>query len=59
MSIVQTVFISILKHLLRIDALSIKYYAEELCILEETSDSSGELRNSFFFGIVCLILNSA
>ena len=48
----QTVSISILKHLLRIDASSIKYYAEESFIIEDVSGNNGKLRHSFFFGIV-------
>ena len=48
----QTVSISILKHLLRIDASSIKYYAEESFDIEENSSNKEKLRHSFFFGIV-------
>jgi len=55
----QTVSISILKHLLRIDASSIKYYAEESFDIEENSSNKEKLRHSFFFGIVRFILNSA
>ena len=55
---VQTVFISILKHLLRIDASSIKHYTEKSFIMQEKSGSIGNLRHSFFFGIIIIIPNS-
>jgi len=45
---------SILKHLLRIDASSIKYYAEESFDIEENSSNKEKLRHSFFFGIVTM-----
>ena len=41
-----------MKHLLRIDASSIKYYAEESFDIEENSSNKEKLRHSFFFGIV-------
>jgi len=59
MSNVQTVCMSILKHPLNNDASRIKYYAEKSFIIVEISGNTVELRYSFFFGIVAIILNSA